>query len=526
MWWETAVIAAIPFASSLLAVVLGRYIWQKRQKPIGRAVLCLVGACGVWSFFYGLELVLPSIQLKTLAAQCQYAGIVFVAPSWCIASLYSAGLGRYLSRPRIAALIAIPVVTLLAAATNAFHGMLWKRIWIAPDGLPLLRFEYGPLFWINNQYAWLLLLVGTVLLLRNVLSRQSLYVGQRVFMVLTIVVPWLANAAYILDSGPIPGLDLTPFAFVVSALFLFLGLFRYRISEVVPVAREYVVENSDECLFVLNADGTIIDMNHAALELLGAIPIHAIGKTTGEAFATIPALKRISVCADGVTARFKLERSNERSTYVAHVTTIRSKYGMPICRIITCWNISSEIAAATALREHAERYKELFDESPIALWQEDFSEVRRYFEKLRESGVTDFDRYFLDNPDEIEKCARAVKLLDVNRAAIVQHGASNKEELLENLSRIFTPQALDVFRKELSALADGQTTFSAEAEHRSLAGDVFWVSVNVRVLPGHEELLDCVLVSNIDITTRKIAEDEGLRLRTELAFLHSAQGQH
>ena len=35
------------------------------------------------------------------------------------------------------------------------------------------------------------------------------------------------------------------------------------------------------------------------------------------------------------------------------------------------------------LREEEERYRMIFEESPISLWEEDFSEVKRYIEKLR-----------------------------------------------------------------------------------------------------------------------------------------------
>lgn len=520
---EVVFIAAVPFTVALVAVVLGSLIWPKRGNAVGRSVLCLIAACGIWGFFYGVEFLAPQLPVKVLAAQFQYVGIVFVAPSWCVAAVFSAGFGRYLTRARLAALMVIPVLTLAAAFTNAIHGLLWREIWISPDGLPILRFRYGPIFWINNQFAWLVLLFGTVLLMRNVLASQSLYTRQRVFMILTILVPWLANAAYVLDLGPIPGLDLTSFAFMISALFLTLSVFRYRLSDVVPVAREYVVEHIDDCLFVMDMDGRIIDVNHAGLELLGTIIHPVVGAPADEALAKFPALKRLTACADGMTARFRHTRDKQTTTYVAHITSVKTNLGMPLCRIVTCWDISSEIAAAAILREREARYKDLFEESPIALWQEDFSEVRAYFDELRASGVTDFERYFFSHPEAVEECARRVRVLDINRAALDQHGATHKEELLNNLSNVFTEQSLLVFRDELVAFANGATNFSAETEHKSLTGKIFWVTVNVRVLPGHEETLDCVLVSNIDITKRKLAEDDLVRFGLQISGIQSGR---
>ncbi|NUM54495.1 MAG: PAS domain-containing protein [Candidatus Hydrogenedentes bacterium] len=523
MWSDVRFIAAIPFASAVVAAVLCGYLWPKRRNPIGRWVLCLIAACGVWSFFYGLELIVPQLQAKVFAAQFQYVGIVFVAPSWCFAAVYASGLGRYLSGKRLAALSAIPVLTLIAAFTNSYHGMLWRDIWISTDGLPFLRFHYGWVFWLNNQYAWALLLCGTILLLRNAFAGQSLYRGQRVFMVLTILVPWVANAAYVLDAGPISGLDLTPFAFVVSALFLVLSVVRYRLSEVVPVAREFVLEHIDDCMFVLDMDGKVIDVNHAGLAILGADARSVVGYPANAVFAQVPALKRLTVCSDGITARFRQAVGDVPAMYAAHVTSVKTNYGMPLCRIITCWNITSEIAAAASLREREARYKDLFEESPIALWQEDFSEVRQFVERLRASGVTDIERHFVGRPEAVVECARLVKVLDVNRAALVQHGASDKKELLDSLPALFTEQTLLVFRDEVVALSEGKTVFSAESERKSLTGKVFWVAVNVRVLPGHEDTLGCVLVSNIDITKRKVAEDDLMRLGLQVRGLRGGK---
>lgn len=513
---DLVLIASIPFASAFFAAVLLWHVWRKHQKPIGKSIIALLSACGIWAFFYGLELTLPQFQMKVIAAQCQYAGIVFVAPSWCCAAIYSAGLGRHLTRRRLAAMLVIPLVTLVAAVTNPLHGMLWREISIRSEKLPVLHFQYGPLFWINNQFAWLLLFCGTILLLRNVLAGQALYIGQRVLMVLTILAPWLANAAYVFDFGPISGLDLTPFAFVVSGFFLYFGIFRYRISDVVPIARQYVLEHIDDCLFVLDTDSTVIDINHAGEALLGIESGKVIGLHAHKVFAAVPALKRLSVCADGMTARFRVMREKTATTHVAHITSVNSSYGLPLCRIITSWNITTDVEQAESLRESEARYKDLFDESPIALWQEDFSEVRHFLDDLKDAGVKDFERYFIDNPSAVEECARRVIILDVNRCALAQHGAKSKQELLDRLSDVFTKESFAVFRKELAALAEGQTNFSAEAEHKSVTGEVFWVSVHVRVLPGYEESLGCVLVSNINITKEKRAEAERIQLEQQV----------
>ena len=70
------------------------------------------------------------------------------------------------------------------------------------------------------------------------------------------------------------------------------------------------------------------------------------------------------------------------------------------------------------LRQSEARYRSFFENSPISLWEEDFSEVKAYIERLRKSGVQDFKRYFLNHAGEVMACAGKVKILDVNRATM------------------------------------------------------------------------------------------------------------
>ena len=50
--------------------------------------------------------------------------------------------------------------------------------------------------------------------------------------------------------------------------------------------------------------------------------------------------------------------------------------------------------AEDALQKSETRYRGLFEDSPISLWEEDFSAVKTYLEDLRESGIKDFRAFF------------------------------------------------------------------------------------------------------------------------------------
>ena len=167
-------------------------------------------------------------------------------------------------------------------------------------------------------------------------------------------------------------------------------------------------------------------------------------------------------------------------------------------------------AAQEALAESKERYHSLFDNSPVPLWEEDFSDVKIYIEGLKARGITEFTRYFENNPQVVAEAARLVKITDINRAALKLHEAETKEQLLAELSSIFTDKSYAAVQAQLIAIAEGQTDYECEASAKTIHGRELETSLKWKVLPGYEDTLRRVHLSSIDVTEQKRA---ALKLR-------------
>ena len=151
-------------------------------------------------------------------------------------------------------------------------------------------------------------------------------------------------------------------------------------------------------------------------------------------------------------------------------------------------------------------FKSLFENSPIPLWEEDFSEVKKYIEALKEKGIEDLKKYFIENNNEVKKCSTMVKIVRFNKAVLDLHDAKTEVILLEGLTSIFTEKSYIAFSKQLFTIIDKKNECEINSIVKTLNGVEKNVSVKWQVVLGHETTLNKVYISTVDITKLKQAE--------------------
>ena len=159
-------------------------------------------------------------------------------------------------------------------------------------------------------------------------------------------------------------------------------------------------------------------------------------------------------------------------------------------------------------RKKAEhRFKSLFELSPISLWEEDYSAVKDYFDELRAQGVTDLKAHIENRPEVVLHCASLIKVRNVNQKTLNLFGAQSKDELLQNLDKVFQGEMQKHFADELVDLWNGRLSYDREGINYGLDGEPVNIQLNFRIMPGHEDDFGWALVAIQDITARKKAEE-------------------
>ena len=153
-----------------------------------------------------------------------------------------------------------------------------------------------------------------------------------------------------------------------------------------------------------------------------------------------------------------------------------------------------------------DRYRGLFENSPISLWEEDFSELKLHLDRLRQTGVTDLRAYLEQHPEELQRCAGKVRVVDVNEATLELLECDDKAKLIGRLPVIFRDASYDVFLDEIVALAAGEPVFERDVVNRTFKGNRIDVRVRLTLAPGHESTWAKVFISLTDITEWKRAQ--------------------
>ncbi len=182
-------------------------------------------------------------------------------------------------------------------------------------------------------------------------------------------------------------------------------------------------------------------------------------------------------------------------------------------------DISERRMMEESLRQSEQRYRNIFWDVSISIWEEDISGVLEKLELLRLAGVSDLREFLSSNQAAVIDLMREIKVIDVNDATLDLYGASTKEELLGSLDKIMNPASLPTFIELVAALAEGRTSFEVEGLNQTLKGDTINVLMRIS-MPSNIYHSGRILVSILNITDRKKAE---YKLRQSEAELAEAQ---
>ncbi|MBS1771643.1 MAG: PAS domain-containing protein [Bacteroidetes bacterium] len=227
-------------------------------------------AIATWAFFYGMELAGTTKESLILFNRIEYLSIGLLPALWIVFILKYAGKDSWLNTKTIAAFFILPVISIIVEWTTDIHHLFYTHVEVyVANGIHLLKIERGPWYVVHLVYFYIMLIWGVYFIIQKFRSVDPIYRKQNLLILIATFIPWLANVLYHAGINFQKDIDLTPFGFIVTAIVIGYGLLRFSLFDIVPVAREKVMDAMQEGVLVIDAKGRIVDANARMKDIIG-----------------------------------------------------------------------------------------------------------------------------------------------------------------------------------------------------------------------------------------------------------------
>jgi signal transduction histidine kinase len=366
MLWPT-------LGSAAFIGTIALYLWRRRATTKGALPLALVALLlALWCLGGAAEVAATDIATQRAWFLLRDA---LTIPSVVLAfwfALAYAGLERWLTRPVVAVLAG---VTIAHVALDLVDGgrLAWSSI-VSDQQIQGDRTALGLAF-AGFALAMFVLSTAVFLLLfvRSPAHRTPvalILIGQVAIRVLYPL--GVFNIVYVpnIVSGVV-GFDCVAVMYAVA-------LFRFRLFDLVPVARQTILAHMPDGLLALDAGDRVVDVNETVLRLLHVERRAVLGRPVAAAFAAFPDIARDAVGRGEASVEVCFD--SESGARIAEVssTPLSDWQGKPIGRLVLLHDITAlrrveaqlveQERALAAAGERGRLARELHDGLAQDLW--------------------------------------------------------------------------------------------------------------------------------------------------------------
>lgn len=255
-----------------ITLFLSYYVFKKDGGAV-KLFGIMMFSNAIWSIAYGFELASSTLSQIKLLIDIEYLGITSLPLTWFLFCLHLSGKERWYRKPaNLTLLIGVTVLTIITVWTNAYHHIFYNSLTIDYGNyFPMARIDAGIGYYLFAAYFYVLLGIGNYLLFAKFRKADPVYRRQNYLIIIASFIPWSANLSYLLGFKPLGNLDITPFAFVATILLIAIAIYRFKLFDILPVAREKVMDLMQDGFVILDNKNRVIDHNLAFQKYLDSV---------------------------------------------------------------------------------------------------------------------------------------------------------------------------------------------------------------------------------------------------------------
>jgi diguanylate cyclase (GGDEF)-like protein/PAS domain S-box-containing protein len=507
-YWIT-IIAGLPQILSLIVLLfMAIFTWQKRSNiKWANYFFLTLFSLAVWDIGDILELFSRSQDMYSLTLKITYLGIATLPLFWFLFIIGYIGKDPWYSPGKIAISAVIPLLTILFTITNESHHLMRTIISYDPTGqFSIVISKYGPWFWVHSANSYIFLLLGTILLIRSAFTNSGFYLSQKIILIFTCVIPWVSNILYLTK---VTSADYTSSAFTLLSLGLVFSVFRFQLLDLIPIARDIVVENMRDAVIVLDQGNRIIDVNPAVSQAFDRNAKTLVGKTVKEVFPEYADFIENQNENNLTLKEVGFPSDNPRQYFTVQITQMRANKAKTLGKVVVLRDSTEQIAARESLQKNNLELETRVEERTAELVQE--LEIRKQIESaLRESE----ERYSLAiqgaNDGLWDWNLRTNQVFySPHWKSMVGYCENEIEPTIEAWFQLVLPEDIDLLQMEISRHLENLTPLF-QFTHRLIRkdGNILWVLCRGLAKRGEDGVAYRMSGSLTDITQQKKDEEQ------------------
>ena len=352
MQWQTMGYFVTYILSLAVSIGVGAYAWRRRTVAGAGAFALVAWSQAAWILGYILELTRGGLDAKIFWDNIQWIGTV----AWPITFLVFTVqyTNRRVARAKyvLSILTFVGLMFLIAVFTDPWHGLIRRNARLVPGELTsVLVYDFTDVVWFMTFVFIGIMLLSLVLLTLSFFRPQRLYRAQVGIIMLGTTIPLIGISLSMAGIMFTPQRDSSPFTFAISNLVIAWGLFHYRLFDIVPVARDMVIEHMLDGVLVLDVRRRLMDLNPAAEKLLAGSASLLLGQPFANVLPNFPGLPHQTQAEHVTRKECVLLRDGEPRYFDVSISPLHNRFGSLTGHLILMHDITNRKHSEAALQQ-------------------------------------------------------------------------------------------------------------------------------------------------------------------------------
>lgn len=356
MNWHTVTVLLPYMLSCVISAGVAIYAWGRRKMPGAVAFGWVAFGEAFWTYGLIFELISPNLLGKIFWDSLEWLGAIPMVTALPLFVLEYLDIKIPHSKAIKVLLAIVPGTFILLVFTNPFHGLVYPDPFLAAgDPFTVLKYTFTPLIWAYSLYTYTIVIGCMLLLFNRLVQPNGLYRSQTIALALGVIIPIIGSMLTLAGVNFEPQRDITPYTFGIGNLIIAWALFHYHLFEMIPIARDSIIEHLPDPIVVVDGFDRVVDLNMAAQQSLKLNLSDAIGQPASEIFASWASLyQRLKNVQQTKFDIMIMDREGQEQALELEISPLYNRGGRFIGKVLMVRDITARKTLERDLRQLTE----------------------------------------------------------------------------------------------------------------------------------------------------------------------------